>query len=265
MNEDSVDETERQAPFVVLNNEPVRLSAFVKLMKLEGQDKHGMSTLDDVDVERTELRKRLARRQQQKAELERQVYAARRQFQEEIAPLKEEVLRLQMERLRRSAQKHMYSARHRNPYHDAQRAYESFRDNRSRPETASVDNPKVLYRRASKRCHPDVVPDGFREQAAATFRALEAAYEAGHDRAVQAIAEALDRWGFPRASGTPEKQGRTHDVAHLRHAVADLEDAIQAIQGTDAYQDLQEAGDLDALLRAQREQLRQSLHELKRQ
>jgi hypothetical protein len=233
------------------------------ITKLSGQDNHGQLH-DDVDRERTNLRRRLAQRQQQNAELERQFHAVQRQYQEEIAPLKEEVLRLEMERLRRAAQRHMRSATHRNAYHDAQRAYEAFRDNRSPRPDSPVDDLKALYRRASKRCHPDVVPASYREQATATFRALEAAYEAGHARAVKAIAQALDRWGFPRDPGASDEAERTHDVEHLRRAVADLEDAIQSIQGTDAYQDLTSAGDLNALLRAKKEQLRETLRELRR-
>ena len=215
-----------------------------------------------MDVKRRELRRRLARRQQQKAELERQFHAAQRQYQNEIAPLKEEVLRLHVERLRRAAQRHMRSARHRNAYHDAQRAYEDFQENRPSEASVPAENLQALYRRASKRCHPDVVPDAFREQAAATFRALEKAYAAGHVRAVEAIAEALEEWGFPRDPDASAESERTHDLGHLRRAISDLESSIQAIRGTDAYQDLAEAGDLDALLRARRERLRTHLRNL---
>jgi hypothetical protein len=216
-----------------------------------------------VDVERNELRRRLAQRQRQKAELERQFHAVQRQYQEQIAPLKEEVLRLQVERLRRAAQRHMRSARHRNAYHDAQRAYESYRENRSRSQP-SAGTLKARYRQASKRCHPDVVPDAYHDQAAATFQALEAAYAAGHGRAVEAIADALERWGFPRDAGAANTDDRTRELGHLHRAIADLEESIQAIQGTDAYQELTQAGDLDALLRVQKERLLRRLRDLKR-
>jgi hypothetical protein len=217
-----------------------------------------------VDVERKELRRRLARRQREKAELERQFRAAQRQYCEEIAPLREEVLRRQVERLRRAAQRHMRSARHRNAYHDAQRAYEDFQENRPGVPAPPTESLKALYRRASKRCHPDAVPDPYREQAAATFQALEAAYEAEHARAVKAIADALEQWGFPRREGATGETERTHDPSHLRRAISHLESSIQAIRGTDAYQDLAEAGDLDALLRARKESLRSHLRELER-
>lgn len=214
-----------------------------------------------MDPKRATLRRRLARRQQQKAELERQFHAARRQYQEKVAPLKEEVLRLRMERLRRAAQRHMRSAEHRNAYHDAQRAYESFQEAQEQ-EPAPPENLKALYRRASKRCHPDVVPDAYREEAEATFQALEAAYEAGHVRAVEAIVNALERWGFPRRGGSSaDVAGRTRDPDHLRRAIADLEESIQSLRGTDAYQDLAEAGTLDALLHAQKTELLRQLRE----
>lgn len=225
---------------------------------------HTPSTFNDVDVERNELRRRLARRQQEKAELERQYRAVQRQYQEEIAPLKEEVLRRQVERLRQAAQRHMCSARHRNAYHDAQRTYEDFQETQSTSSISPTENLKSLYRRASKRCHPDVVPNAYREQAAATFQALEAAYEAEQAQAVKAIANALEQWGFPQAEGETEDTERTHDPRHLRRAISHLESSIQTIRGTDAYQDLAEAGDLDALLRARKETLRNHLRELQR-
>ena len=212
-----------------------------------------------MDAAETDLRARLARRQQEKAELERQLHAVQRRYQEEVAPLKEKVLRLQMERLRRAAQRNMRSARHRNAYHDAQRAYEAFRDERPPADPEPPDDLKRRYRAASKRCHPDVVPEPYRAQAAATFQALESAYQAGHARAVCAIADALEHWGFPTAPLADEWDG-----AELRRAVSGLEAAIEGLRATDAYQALADAEDVDAALRAQKEGFRQVLAELQR-
>ena len=196
--------------------------------------------------------------------MERQVHAVQRRYQEEVAPLKEKVLRLQMERLRRAAQRNMRSARHRNAYHDAQRAYETFRDERPPPaDPAAPDDLKRRYRAASKRCHPDVVPEAYRAQAAATFQALESAYQAGHARAVRAIADALEQWGFPTAPATGEHADERGGL-ELRRAVSALETAIASLRERDAYQALADAEDVDAALRARKEGLRQVLAELQR-
>jgi hypothetical protein len=217
-----------------------------------------------VDAVQHDLRERLARRQQEKAEMERQVHAVQRRYQEEVAPLKEKVLRLQMERLRRAAQRNMRSARYRNAYHDAQRAYETFRDERPPPaDPAAPDDLKRRYRAASKRCHPDVVPEPYRAQAAATFQALESAYQAGHARAVRAIADALEQWGFPGIPATGEHADE-RGGPELRRAVSALETAIASLRERDAYQALADAEDVDAALRAQKEGLRQVLAELRK-
>jgi len=192
--------------------------------------------------------------------MERQLHAVRHRYQEEVAPLKEKVLRLRMERLRRAAQRHMRSARHRNAYHDAQRAYETFREERSPPEAVAPDALKRRYRAASKHCHPDAVPEAYRQPAAATFRALESAYQAGHARAVRAIADALERWGFPAVPEADEAR----DAQALREAVSDLEAHIASLREQDAYQAAAAADDVDAALRAQKESLRQVLTELQR-
>jgi hypothetical protein len=214
-----------------------------------------------VSADRQDLRARLARRQREKAELERRLHAAQRRYEDEVAPLEEEVLRVRMEQLRRAAQRHMRSAKHRNAYHDAQREYEAFRDERASPPAAAPDDLRALYRRASKRCHPDVVPAAYREQAAATFQALDAAYQAGHAPAVRAIATALERWGFPDASRDPGPDGpRSPD--ELREAVAALEAAVRALRETDVYRAVAGADSLDALLHAKKEALLRRLRAL---
>ena len=214
-----------------------------------------------VDANREDLRQRLARRQQERAELERQMHAVRRRYADEVAPLEEEVLRLKMEHLRRRAQRHMQSAKHRNAYHEAQREYEAFRDERPRTESAGEDDLRARYRAASKRCHPDVVSAPHREQAAATFQALDAAYQAGHAEAVRAIADSLDQWGFPTAES--EDGEREEPVRALRRAVSNLQAAIESLRATDVYQAVAEEKDVDAVLRARKEGLRRVLQELK--
>jgi hypothetical protein len=210
------------------------------------------------------LRRRLAQRQQEKAELERQLHAAQARYRGEVAPLKEEVLRLQMERLRRAAQRHMRSAKHRNAYHDAQRAYESFQEERSQPDAPAPDALKRRYRQASKRCHPDMVSPAHRAQAAATFQALESAYQAGHAEAVQAIATALDRWGFPK-EGRDDCAGKGREIDDLQDAVSSLGTAIEALQNTDVYRAVAEAEDVEALLEARKRELLYRLRRLKQE
>lgn len=212
------------------------------------------------------LRRSLARRLQEKAELEEQVRAAQSQFEAEVVPLQEEVLRLQMERLKEAAQARMRSAKLRNAYHDAQDAYEDFRERRpqeSQTGPASSEDLKATYRRATKRCHPDAVTDSYHEEAAATFQALESAYAADHPKAVRAIAEVLDTWGFPRAPNASEQD---YTPAALRRAVSDLEASIERLRTSEVYQALTETGevDLEAVVGARKRALQERLAELKR-
>jgi hypothetical protein len=202
------------------------------------------------------LRERLAEGQKEKAQLEQRLHAAQVRYEAEVAPLREEVLRLQVERRRTAAQMHMRSARHRNAYHDAQQAYDDFRA-RPRPSEPS-QNLKETYRAASKRCHPDRVPRAYRDAAAATFQALEAAYRAEHGAAVQAIATALRRWGFPteESASTPRREQA------LRQAVDALEASVQALRETETYQALDEAASLDAFIEARKQRLVARLRDL---
>lgn len=212
------------------------------------------------------LRHTLARRLRQNAELERQVRELQAQFEDEVAPLQEEVLRLRKEQLKEVAQARMRSARLRNAYHDAQDAHATFQDRRSDRANKPDSNVKALYRRATKLCHPDAVADSYREDATATFRALESAFNAGHPVAVQAIADALETWGFPRAPEAPPEGSVENTEAALRRAVSDLDASIESLRQADAYEAVQAAedADIESLIDAQKRALLQRLRALKR-
>lgn len=215
-----------------------------------------------------DLRRALARRLQEKAELEAQVRAVQSQFQDEIAPLQEEVLRLQMERLKEAAQARMRSAKLRNAFHDAQAAYEQFQERRasSALPDASGEDLKATYRRATKQCHPDAVADPYHEEAAATFQALESAYDANHAAAVRAIADDLDRWGFPRAPSDAMDESMSDPVASLREAVADLDASIERLRSSQAHRTVSAGEDVDveSIVGAQKRALQERILELKR-
>ncbi|MFB6232067.1 MAG: hypothetical protein ABEL04_13025 [Salinibacter sp.] len=216
-----------------------------------------------------ELRRALARRQKEKAELELQVRSFQSRFHDEVAPLQEEVLRLQKERLKQAAQTRMRSARLRNAYHDAEEAYEAFRDRRQEVARAAVESTselKATYRRASKACHPDAVPDTYGDEAAATFQALESAYEAGQQRTVEAIADALEQWGFPEASVHSPREEDAGDQANLRRAVSALNASIDQLRESDVYQALSASGDVDleSVIVARKRELQRRLQELQR-
>lgn len=215
------------------------------------------------------LRHTLARRLRQKAELEERVRAAQAQFEESVAPLQEEVLRLQKERLKKAAQVRMRSARLRNAYHDAEDAYEAFRDRRPSEDEQTAPNAdlKDIYRRATKLCHPDAVDASYREEATATFRALESAFDAEHPRAVQAIADALETWGFPRAPEAPPDTSVSDVEAALQRAVAALGASIERLRTSEAYEVLTDtdAADVDSVMQARRRALRERLATLRSQ
>ena len=216
-----------------------------------------------------ELRRSLAGRLQEKAELEQQVRALQSQYEEEVAPLQEEVLRLQMKRLKEAAQARMRSARLRNAHHDAQDAYEEFQEQRAAAPSsagASEEDLKVTYRRATKLCHPDAVADPYHEEAAATFQALESAYDADQTEAVRAIAEDLDTWGFPRPPSVPVDRSDVYAEASLRRAVSDLEASIEQLRSSEAYRTATESAGADAgsVVGARKQAFLQKLRELKR-
>ncbi len=189
--------------------------------------------------------------------LERRVRGLEARYREEVAPLKEKVLRLGMERLRAAAQARMRSARLRNAYHDAQRAYDSFREARA-GAAPSESEAKAAFRKASKHCHPDRVPEAYRAEAEATFQALERAHASGYTEAVQATAQALEDWGFP----TQSQAQASRDSESLRKAVEELDVSIRRLRGSEAHQVLEEVGTLDAAIESWIRSLRRRVRQL---
>lgn len=218
------------------------------------------------DVGLDALRRTLARRLQEKAELEAQVRTMQSRLWADVAPLQEEVLRVQKERLKAASQARRQSARLRNAYHDAEDAYEQFR---AQISSSDVDDPEALkaaYRRATKRCHPDAVDDAYREEATATFRALESAYDAGEGAAVRSIADALEASGFPRSPAAPAEGPPDQEAEVLSRAVSRLDASIEKLRSSTAYEAFRNAGeaDVDAIVGAWREKLRTRLQEVRR-
>ena len=210
-----------------------------------------------MDTARQTLRRQLAKRQREKAELEQRVRGLEARYRQKVAPLKEKVLRLRVQRLREAAQAHVRSARLRNAYHDAQRAYDAFQEARAE-SSASERSAQAAFRRASTHCHPDRVPDDYRAEAEATFQALEGARQSGYTDAVHAIAQALDQWGFPSRTSGPAARG----PQALGEAIAELEASIQQLRGTDAYQVLQETDDPEGVIESWMEDLRHRVRRL---
>lgn len=208
------------------------------------------------------LRSLLARRQQEKAELELQVGTFKSHVRSELAPLQEEVLRLQMERLKKAAQSQMRNARLRNAYHDARSDYEDFQRQRlqSEREAGPEADLKTRFRQGSKACHPDAVPDAYRDEAAATFRALENAYEGRHRRTVDAIVESLEKWGFPRPFVEQGEEFRRRQ--RIRRALANLDDSIASLRASDSYQAIREVSDVEAAVNAEKRRLARRLRQM---
>lgn len=209
------------------------------------------------------LREMLARRQKEKAELELQVGSFESHIRNELRPLQEEVLRIQMERLKKAAQTKMRSARLRNAYHDAREEYEQFQeyDEQARRATGDTDL-KSTFRRGSKACHPDAVPDAYRDEAAATFRALESAYEGKHRRAVEAITESLETWGFP-GSGL-ERGRKAPERARIQEALVSLDDSISSLRESDSFEIIQGTENVEAAVDAEKRRLARRLREIQR-
>jgi hypothetical protein len=124
---------------------------------------------------------------------------------------------------------------------------------------------KFVYRKASRLCHPDMVADDLKEQAAAQFQELNNAYRMNDLARVEEILVSLESGGdFVAASeqmGDKEKL-RTH-IRGLRQRVDELAAEIERIQADNTWQlVVQLGGEYDAYFTEQEAALKEEMERL---
>jgi hypothetical protein len=160
------------------------------------------------------------------------------------------LLELRMKARKRRAEAEPEESEAQADYEEARRDYEQHRAEeearREIGEKAEWDlseeeqaELKRLYRAASKRCHPDAVPEEHAEAATAMFRELNEAYQSGDLKRVRRIAERA-------AAGLFETEGRDENperrkarlrarIVAVREALAKMRAEVEALKESPSY------------------------------
>ncbi|MCF7788327.1 MAG: J domain-containing protein [Prosthecobacter sp.] len=161
-------------------------------------------------------------------------------------------------------------------YAQAQQDYDSFQqdsafredeDARTKWELSEDEQQELkrLFRKASKKCHPDVVPPDHQAAAAAMFRDLSEAYEKGDLVRVQQIASQAEAGIFTtsdKATAEDQKASLQARVQAVRAALEKARADLAAVQQSAACRVMSQQPDWDAYFQSQATKLDQEIKRL---
>jgi hypothetical protein len=123
---------------------------------------------------------------------------------------------------------------------------------------------KKKYRSASKLCHPDVVSEEQKELADKLFTELNKAYEQNHLKKVTEILETLTKGNFfvSKSDTITEKQLMKAEIEKLKIRISKLQNQVQLIKESDAYNTISSIKDWDVYFKETKEKLENQAKEL---
>ena len=204
----------------------------------------------------------------EKAESEKEIHEFERQYNLELGELILRLLKLRKEQLKEEAED---DESKKSEYEEAQRDYEEFQQNYEAvsheekyelpPE--QLQELKTNYRKASKLCHPDVVAEEYREEAAEIFRELNNAYTKNDLQKVNEILAHLEQGIFKsNAEKVTEKDKLKIIVKKLRIKLTTLEQLINQLKQSETYRTVSTISDWKIYFQGIREQLQSEIHQL---
>jgi hypothetical protein len=206
-----------------------------------------------------------------KAEIEEEINALSRRYQQELGHLLAELLELRRDHLEQAAEA---APEPEAAYQQAQADGESngWKIKNARPETLLKLSPeekrelKALFRKASKLCHPDVVSGRNQEKARATFIELKLAYERNNLERVREIFYLLrqNKLLAGTSAESNDKEMLQAEIKYLRARAKVVYQEIQELKQSQSYKRLLKIDDwnlyftkVKARLQRQIERLRQ--------
>jgi len=228
-------------------------------------------TLLEAELER--LSSELAEAEAQQAELTHQIARFHAAHHQTLGARLEKLLRLRMLLREREAAANPAKAAE---YQQAQQDYDSFQqdsaireeeDARTKWELSEDEQQelKSLFRKASKKCHPDLVPSEHQAAAAAMFRDLSEAYEKGNLVRVQQIAAQAEAGFFTSSDGATaadQKASLQARVQAVRAALEKVHAELAAVQQSAACRVMSQHPDWDTYFQSQATKLDQEIKRL---
>jgi hypothetical protein len=176
-----------------------------------------------------------------KSDIEKQLYSYNVRFNKELGQILKEILELRKEKLAKEAEA---DESKKEAYEEAKSDQESFENQYAASE---VDRPfdltieqqqelKAKFRACSKMCHPDVVSEDQKKDAAALFVRLNDAYRKNDLGAINEIYGCLKKGIFNFSSDTlKDIQKLYHQVVRMRERITELSKKVRELKDSETY------------------------------
>ncbi len=124
---------------------------------------------------------------------------------------------------------------------------------------------KLLFRKAARLCHPDIVTKELRDQAHEITAHLNEAYTQNDLNSVKKILDMLENGVYFDAASDKlqDTEKLKYKIAHLTDVLADISDDLEAIKEDETYKTIEEIEDWDAYFAEVREALESEYEELR--
>lgn len=224
--------------------------------------------IGEVRLELKVLELQVAALEDEKAEMERVLHTYQFRHSIELGEIIRRLLSLRADRLQKEVHE---SSEKEQEYQDAKRDYEEFSqdDEQARRDKVAVLVPeeqmelKALFRASSKFCHPDLVSEEQKIEAARMFHRLMESNERNDLDSVREIYDNLRKGIFNSASDTLNDTQRLYqEVVRMRTRVTELARSARIIRSSDAYRKVTRITDWDEYFSATRQKLQEELARL---
>ena len=153
-------------------------------------------------------------------------------------------------------------------YEEFQESYENIKEKHKESFELSkeeLQELKILWKKASRLCHPDIVTDELKEQANKIMQQLNEAYSKKDIKAVERIYTSLKNGTiFELSSDKIDDKGILKaKIEELKLTIAETKQELEAIQEDETYKTIQAIDDFDEYFESLQSELEEELQELK--
>ncbi|MEI6697352.1 MAG: phospholipase D-like domain-containing protein [Bacteroidota bacterium] len=207
----------------------------------------------------------------EKAELEKLIHNFEVRHNHELGELIIKILLLRKEKLKQEADNNEQKE---NEFKEAKNDYEEYYNqyqNTKNEIILDLDEDqkkelKIIYRNASKLCHPDVVDEKFKNEAEQLFKELNDANASNDLKRVNEIFETLKQGIFKSHSQTiSEKEQILKIVTKLRMKRNQLDEIVNNIKSSETFKTVSSIQNWDTYFEEVKEQLKSELGKLNMQ
>jgi hypothetical protein len=197
--------------------------------------------LAELKLELRALEIHISAMEDEKAEIERLLHAFQFRHSIDLGPTIRRILQIKAERLRKEAEE---DSSKQEEFEEAQQDYEQFDedDKASRQNEVfelspeEIQEQKALFRACSKLCHPDVVHEANKEEAADLFKKLSEANSCNNLEAIRDIHQNLQKGVFRTASESLTDYQLVHSRVGMMHSkVGELSRSIRTMKASSVY------------------------------